>query len=187
MNSIVVNYVLENPITSDNIRSIIDGCISKKYKIHLNFYDFRLNKNLQSIIDDIKVDKNTVIKIFEKDYEDKKDGTDIIINHCLQFSDSLSMIIFNSYSIINKGALDQIDFSLFTNKNLGFLYTDYTINKIRCYLLSHIGGINMNVPIIFWSMPKVIEHLSQDTLKNIASKSAGIHIPESFFSINNHE
>jgi hypothetical protein len=187
MNSIIINYVLDSPYNHNSIEKLLQYCHSDNITIYLNFYDFTIDKKLSSILQDFKIGDNTIVKIFENDYEEKSNINDIILSNLIQFSDSQLMTILHDDTIINQHAIDRINFEIFNDINIGFLYSDYIINNIRCFLLSHMSGIHMNIPIIFWSMPKIIKHMSQDVFTTITSGYAGFHIPEPLFTIKSYE
>lgn len=187
MNSIAINYIIENPCDKQSVNKILDNCSSDKLKTYLNLFDFTLEKNLKSVLKDFKNNNNRTINIFEENYEEKANANEIILNNSLQFADTTAMIILNDNTLFNKDCLHEIDFEMLNNINTGFLYSDYIINNVRCFLLSHASGVSVGLPVIFWSTHKLIKHMSKDVFKTILSTYGGIHIPAPLFIINHDE
>lgn len=187
MNSIAINYIIENKSDEQSINKILQNCRFDNLKIYLNLFDFTIEQNLKSILKNTKSDANVIVNIFEESYEDKANANEIIINNIIQFSDTVAMVILNDKSVLNKDLLEDIDFEILNSVNTGFLYSDYIMNDIRCFLLSHISGVNLNLPIIFWSTSKLIKHMSKDVFKTVLATYAGIHIPSPLFIMNYDE
>lgn len=186
MNSIVINYKITNTLSPDNLEDIINGCRNiKNYKIILNLYDFSLRKN---DISNIKDTDNLKVYWIKKDYEELNNANDIILSEMIKYSDSVFVTILSNEIIINPEIFDTICFDSYCNKNIGFLYFDYTVSNNRCFLRSQASGLNIGIPVLFWSTKTLINYLSKDDiLESVHKNSIGVHIPKNLCTININE
>lgn len=184
MKNIVINYKILKDISQDVLEKIVTGCYSQKYKIFLNLYDFSLSKNTAEYIKTINVADNINISYSSQNYEDIQESDNIILYNLIQHGDSLSFGIFADNLIFNQGAMDGMDFEALADETNGFLYFDYNIKNIRCFLRSRSVNVQINVPAIFWSTSKLIRHIPQKDKLNIVGNNYGsIHIPHSMCTI----
>lgn len=185
MTTIAINYVLSKNLTKEILERILSGCCSDKFEILLNFFDFSIDKKNKELINELSKKYSSIkISIYDQDYENLKDANNMILKDCIRFAESTAMCILNDQFIINNIILDNIDFDILREEFNGFIYCDYTINDIRCFLTSHIAGISIGMPTMFLSTEKVLKHLSEDNIFSyLFSSYAGIHIPEVLFSV----
>ena len=183
MNSIVINYKILKNIDISKLQTIIDGCISNKYKVFLNLYDFSLSKNLEKYLQSLNP-LNIDISVINHDYEDFSNADNIILNNIIKYGDGTAFAIFPDNLVLDKNCIDQFNFDILKDEINGLIYFDYTINNIRCFLRSRVMNIKINVPVVFWSIPKLIKFISeQDKLNIISTNFAAIHIPNSICKI----
>lgn len=190
MNNIVVNYKISKDINKNVLSAIIDGCASKKYKVFLNIYDFSLSKNAETQIEEylkesdlsFKITENLKIKIVHKDYEEFSEADNIILGGIIKHGDSLAFVLLPENIALKN--IDTIQFEALKEDNIGFIYPDYSINDIRCYLRSRSFNVNISIPAIFWSTSKLVMHLPEkDKLSIVSNKYAGIHVPEDLCTV----
>ena len=183
MNSIVINYKILKNIDISKLQTIIDGCISTKYKVFLNLYDFSLSKNLEKYLQNLNP-INIDISVINHNYEDFSNADSIILNNLIRHGDSIAFGIFPDNLVLDKNCIDEFNFNLLQDEINGLIYFDYTINNIRCFLRSRVMNIKINVPAVFWSVSKLIRFISdQDKLNIISTNFAAIHIPNSLCKI----
>jgi len=182
MNSILINYSLSKDINKNRLQTLLNGCQSDKYKVFLNIYDFSISKNVKEKLDQVNIPKNIKISVENSDYENLENYIEIVSKTILQYSDSVSYCRLNETISLEPKSIDEIDFSVFDDGNYGFLYFDYDINSIRCFIKSY--GHNGSVPAIFFSAKKTLEKLSNGKpITSILSESIGLHIPERLCTI----
>lgn len=185
MNNIVINYKITRSISESKLQDIINGCLSKKYKVFLNLYDFSLSKSIESYVKNLNIDLSNIdLSILNSDYEDLSNADNIVLNNLIRHGDSIAFGIFQENLVFNSNAIDQFNFELLKEESNGLVYFDYTINNIRCFLRSRIMNLKMNVPAVFWSTSKLIRFISEkDKLNIVANNFAAIHIPNSLCKI----
>jgi hypothetical protein len=160
------------------VKKIVDNSFSKKHNVFLNLYDFSVSKNIQKIIEKNFSDQKN-ISVFEKDFEDKNEADNIMFENLIQHADSLAFGMMSESTILNESAIDQIDFDLLKDDINGFLFFDYSVNNIRCYLRSRSSLVNNNIFCLFWSTEKLIKFINdKDKINTISSNFAGVHIPK---------
>lgn len=186
MNNIVVNYKIIKELDISKLKSIITGCLSSKYKVFLNLYDFSLSKQVENYLKEIKdIDLSNIdISVSNHDYEDFSNADNIILTNLIRHGDSIAFGIFPENLIFDSGSMDKLNLDLLKSEINGLVYFDYIINNIRCFLRSRIMNIKINVPAVFWSTSKLIRHIwEQDKLNIVANNFAAIHVPNSFCKI----
>lgn len=186
MNNIVVNYKIIKDINISKFKDIISGCLSNKYKVYLNIYDFSLSKQIENYLKDINDLElsNINISVSNYDYEDFSNADVIILSNLIRHGDSIAFGIFQDNLIFNTNSIDELNLDLLTNEINGLIYFDYNVNNIRCFLRSRIMNIKLNVPAVFWSTSKLIRNISElDKLNIVANNFAAIHVPNSFCKI----
>lgn len=186
MNNIVVNYKIIKDINISKFKDIISGCLSNKYKVYLNIYDFSLSKQIENYLKDINDLElsNINISVSNYDYEDFSNADVIILNNLIRHGDSIAFGIFQDNLIFNTNSIDELNLDLLANEINGLIYFDYNVNNIRCFLRSRIMNIKLNVPAVFWSTSKLIRNISElDKLNIVANNFAAIHVPNSFCKI----
>jgi hypothetical protein len=177
MKSILINYSIVREIDKEKIYEILNGCKSDKYKVYLNFYDFSLTKKIQHYVNDISDDK-IKISVYERDYEDSKKFIQMITDDIIKYSDSIAYTALNDSVVLNDNCLDSIEFEVFKNGAYGFLYFDYSINGIRCFVKSRLE--KLTIPVIFFSLEYTIKNISSDNvIETLLKNSIGLHIPKS--------
>lgn len=183
MKNIKINYVVLNDISESKYEKLTEVCnSSKNHNVSINFYDFSLVKKIKNY-----KEKNNV-SIIEESYEDYEKAQEIIINNFTSYANSSFVAILNDSTIIEN--IDIIDFeSLYDVDMLGFVYTDYTIDGVRCFMKSHSANNKSAMPIVFWKKNKLIEHINgeENPLASIYGSSVGIHIPESICTIHTND
>lgn len=178
MNSIVVNYRIAGDISKDRFREIIDGCYSTKYKVILNLYDFSISK----IAESYHLSNNPNISYIKRDFEEIENSEQIMLDNLIKYGDALAFCILSENNVLNN--LDSIDFEWLQNPTNGFIYFDYNINSIRCFLRSKGPNIQLNVPVLFWSISKLIDHISdKDKFNIITNNYAGLHIAKNLCTV----
>jgi hypothetical protein len=186
MNNIVINYKIVKDINISKFKDIINGCLSNRYKVFLNIYDFSLSKQAENYLQEIKdIDLSNInISVLNYDYEDFSNADNMILNNLIRHGDSIAFGIFPENLIFDSESMNRLDLDLLKNEINGLIYFDYIINNIRCFLRSRVMNIKLNVPAVFWSTSKLIRHISeQDKLNIVANNFAAIHIPNSFCKI----
>ena len=184
MNSILINYKIVKSIDEERLKALVLGCISKNYNVILNIYDFSLTKNIQKYITGLDLEKKIKISVIEKDYEDAENADKIILQNLIPFANTIATAILPEGIILNNLSLDQIDFDKFKNEIIGFLYFDYTLENIKCFMKSRSNGLQISIPAIFWSTKKLLANISNENLlQNIASNSASIHLAKNLCTI----
>lgn len=174
---ILVNLSITNDITESIAKEIIEGCRSLKHKVYLNIYDFSLNKIAKKYTEENQ-NENLKISVQERDYEESNEYVKIAIQDIIKYADCQSACFLNDSVSLLPQSIDRVNFDIFKDENCGFIYFDYTIGNIRCFLRS--SGNNGAVPFIFFSMKKIIENLSkEEPIQDIFSNTISLHIPES--------
>ena len=184
MSNIAINYIILKHTDSKYLSGIINGCTSNIHKIHLQLNDFSLEKKTSEQIKDMANDK-LQIETFEYDYEDSNNATEIVLKHFTSYcSHDILSIVYDNLTFY-PGLIDNIDFNqLMKNEMNGFIYGDYDIGRIKCYLRSHAAGLKLNIPFAFWSIEKILKHLSEENiLEYMFSSYMGIHIPQSLCTV----
>lgn len=176
MKSISINYIIHKITDKESIDKIVEGCKSKKYKVEINLYDFSLGNQLQNY-------SNENVSIVQENYEDFEKAQSIILSKMINYIDSSIMCIAKE-SVVLKN-LDSIDFNVIESNELnGLIYTDYSIDGIRCFLRSHYPNSNIGVPLAFWNTEKIIKHIGQENILGLIFNTCiGIHIPEDLCDI----
>lgn len=184
MKNIVINYKISKNIDNTTFNKIISGCVSEKYKVFLNLYDFSLSKDTKEYTDQLSAINNLNINYIPQNFEDVKEADQIILGSLIQYGDSVAFGIFGENTILNTGGVDLVDFNLLAEEINGFIYFDYNIKNIRCFLRSRSTNIQLNVPAIFWSTSKLIRYIPEKEKLNIVGNNYGsIHIPYSLCTI----
>jgi hypothetical protein len=177
MKSIVINYSIVREVDKEKIHEILNGCKSNKYKVYLNLYDFSLTKKIKNYVDDIS-DDSIKISVYERDYEDSEKFVQMITDDIIKYSNSIAYAALNDSIVLNDNSLDSIDFDIFKNDIYGFLYFDYSINGIRCFVKSRMEKLVM--PVIFFSLGATIKNISSDNvIETLLKNTIGLHIPKS--------
>jgi len=184
MSNIVFNYIVRDNINENRISDIVNGLESRKYKVHLRFFDFSLSKEVNKKVKSInKKPDNVTISAIEKDYEDFENASNLILENFSEYVDCMCLIIVYDNLVVNK-SLDDIDFDLLQDDDFGFIYSDYAVNGIRCFLPSCKKTFELRSPFLFLSTKKIIKHISEkDPASVIYNKYAGFHIPKSLCNI----
>lgn len=184
MSNIAINYIILKHINDESLLNIINGCTSNIHNIHLQLNDFSLEKKVSEQIKNINNDK-IQIETFEYDYEDSSNATEIVLKNFTSYcSHNILSIVYDNLTFY-PGVIDHIDFNqLIENEMNGFIYGDYDIGSIKCYLRSHAAGLKLNIPFAFWSIKQIIKHLSEESiLEYVFSSYMGIHIPQSLCTV----
>lgn len=177
MKSIVINYSIVREVDKEKIDEIINGCKSEEYKVYLNFYDFSLTKKIKHYVDCIDNEKIKT-SVYQKDYEDSEKFVQMITDDIIKYSDSIAYTALNDSIILLENSLDSIDFEIFKNDIYGFLYFDYSINGIRCFVKSRLEKLTM--PAVFFSLGATIKKISSDNvIETLLKNTIGLHIPKS--------
>jgi hypothetical protein len=181
MNIISINYIVQKDIDEKRLSMILNGLTSNKYKILLNIYDFSLSKRVTDLVSNLKLDPEKIkLLVIPGDYEEREQAHNIITRNFMQYVDSICMTVLHDNLVINNNALDYIDFNILKEETVGFIYPDYNIKKVRCFLRSHSIRTQINTPVIFWSVDKVLRHMAEkDILNKIYGSYSGVHIPNS--------
>lgn len=181
MTSISINYIIQEDIDEEYFNKILNGCKSDKYDLSITFHDFSLQNKIK------EYNKDSNIIVVSENYEDREDSQDIVLKNFTRYADSKMMTLVNDNVIFHN--IDAIDFNIINdNPLIGFIYTDYNINGIRCFLKSHSPVSNfIAMPICFWRTSKLIENISDNTLATIYGGSLGIHIPKDICTIHKNE
>lgn len=183
MKSIVLNYRIANDISEDRFNEILTGCYSLNYNVLLNIYDFSICKKAESYLKKIQ-DETMRISYIKKDFEELDNSEQIITDGLIKYGDSLALCILSENNVLSKGCIDSIDFEGMNNPTNGFIYFDYTINNIRCFLRSKGSGMQFSVPVIFWSMSKLIKYISnKNKFDIITSNYTGIHVAKNLCTV----
>ena len=183
MKSIVLNYRIASDISEDRFGEILTGCYSSKYNVILNIYDFSITKNIESYLKRVL---ETPIKIsyIKRDFEEIENSEEIITENLIRYGDSLALCILPETNVLSNDCIDNIDFEWMDDPINGFIYFDYTVNGIRCFLRSKGPNIQLNVPVLFWSMSKLIKHISdKDKFGIITNNYTGIHIARNLCTV----
>lgn len=183
MKSIVLNYRITGDISRDRFNQILAGCYSSKYNVILNIYDFSISKNIESYIKSIE---ETTIKVsyIKRDFEEIENSEQIITENLIKYADSLALCILPEINVLTEDCIDSIDFEWMNDPINGFIYFDYSVNGIRCFLRSKGPNIQLNVPVLFWSMSKLIKHISdKDKFGIITNNYTGIHIARNLCTV----
>lgn len=181
MKSIIINYKIINDISHDRLRLLIDSCVSKRYIVVINLYDFSLGKITKGLINN-----QVNINIIDKDYEDIKKSDSLICGEMLKFADSSAIMIMDDNIRFLPDAIDLLEIDAFEDEHVGSMYCDYETEgalKIRSYLRSHPSH---QIPILFLilSTTKVIQNLGEETpLMKIYHSHASKHIPNALCSV----
>lgn len=179
MKSIVINYKIINNIDQDRLQLLIDSCVSKRYLVTINLYDFSLNKATQNLTSD-------TVNVINKDYEDAQKSDDIICGDMLKFADSSAVILLDDNVRFLPDKIDSLDIDIFEDEHIGTMYCDYETEgslRIRSYLKSHPSN---NIPILFLivSTQKIIQNLGGGSLlTKIYNSFASKHIPDALCSV----
>lgn len=184
MSNIVINYIILKHIDDESLSRIINGCISNTHNMHLQFNDFSLEKTISNQIKNINNDK-IKIETFEYDYEDSSNATEIVLKNFTSYcSYDILSIVYDNLKFYPE-SISGIDFKqLLENETYGFIYGDYDIGNIKCYLHSHAAGLKLNLPFAFWSIKQMLKHLSEENiLEYMFSSYMGIHIPQSLCTV----
>lgn len=191
MQNIVINYKILGDIDYKLLSSIINGCVSKKYEVFLNLYDFSLSKRIKKQLDEIKFslsENYPKIEIYARDYEEREDADKIILQNLIQHGDSIAFVTIAENVVLQCYSLDKLDLEWLKEESSGFIYTDYHINDIRCFMRSRAMNVSLNIPVVFWSTSKLVRHFTdQDKLQIVGNNYASIHIPKSLCTIYQYE
>ena len=183
MKPIVVNYSIAKEIDVERLQEIANGCQSSNHTVRLNLYDFSISKKILSQIESVKAPENVKISAINKDYEELSDYVKIAIQDLIKHMDAQSNCFLNESVVLVPNAVDDIDFNLFnTDENYGFLYFDYEIEGLRCFIKS--TGNKGAIPAIFFSTKKTMENISkEDPIKSIFTSTISLHIPKSLCKV----
>lgn len=184
MSNIAINYIILKSIDDKSLSDMINGCISNTHSIYLQLNDFSIEKTISNQIKNITHDKIKV-ETFEYDYEDSSNATEIVLKNFTSYcSYDVLSIVYDNLKFY-PDSIDNIDFNrLIENEKNGFIYGDYDIGNIKCYLRSHAAGLKLNIPFAFWSIKKILKHLSEENiLEYMFSSYMGIHIPQSLCTV----
>lgn len=183
MSNIVLNYKICKNIDASIIEKIVNNSVSEKHKVFINIYDFSPLKGVEDIIKK-KFSDNKNISVFKKDFEDKNEADNIMLENLIQYGDSLAFGMMSESTILNKFAIDKINFDLLKEDINGFLYFDYCVNNVRCYLRSRTSVINNSILCVFWSTEKLIKFINEKDKMNIVSNNfAGVHIAKNLCTV----
>lgn len=182
MSSISINYLVLSDIEEENIKNIIDSCDFDNHSISLVFNDFSLNKKTKAIVEKLNIGAD--IRVNDYDYEDSKNSMNIVVKNFASYAASDFVTIVHQDLLFNKISVSKIDFDILNEENIGFIYGDYSINNVRCYLRSHAAHVKLSIPFVFWSTKKIVQHVSQENLLDyLFSKYTGIHIPHDLCTV----
>lgn len=182
MSNISINYLILSDLAEENIKNIIDSCSFDNHSTSLVFNDFSLNKKTKEIVDNLNIDSNIVVNNY--DYEDSENSMIIVVKNFASYAASDAVTIVHEDLIFNKMSVSKIDFDILNEENIGFIYGDYSINNVRCYLRSHAAHVKLSIPFVFWSTKKIVQHVSQESLLDyLFSKYMGIHIPHDLCTV----
>jgi hypothetical protein len=186
MQNIVINYKILNDIDDNLLLSIVNGCNSKKYKVFLNLYDFSLSKRIESQLSQIK--SLIEIEILTRDYEERENADNIVLQNLIQHGDSIAFASISDNVVLNPYSIDELGLEWLKEESSGFIYTDYNINDIKCFMRSRAMNVSLNIPVVFWSTSKLVKHFTdQDKLQIVGNNYASIHIPKSLCTIYQYE
>jgi len=169
MNNIVVNYKLSNTETID-----IDEIKKLSNKAKVNIFDF----SLQPTNKYKEIQKTKYIKSSFEDYDDADQIINkyVVSNHIVD----LASVILNSSVSFN---IDEFDKSIFENKDISIVYSDWTSNGIMNYSRSFpLSGIS--APAIITKVSKMLDFQTSDNiLKDMVSKVISYHIAKPLFNL----
>lgn len=179
MHSIKINYIADESINKDRLEKILHYSPMKNYDLKIDIHDFSLEKgSIKNFVDQMK---NKNITAFEYPFEDRQ-----FIQKAVLKNISNEFLVFaniKTNTVINTEIIDDIDFQEI-NKNYAFVYTDYSIGKVRCYMQSHRAGATVNTPLILWNTEKVIEKKDEeDAFNSVYGNNIGLQIPKSACTI----
>ena len=194
MKSIVLNYRITGDISRDRFNQILAGCYSSKYNVILNIYDFSISKNIENYMTGAQTgslpllakrdEENSKISYIKRDFEEIENSEQIITENLIKYADSLALCILPEINVLTEDCIDSIDFEWMNDPINGFIYFDYSVNGIRCFLRSKGPNIQLNVPVLFWSMSKLINHISdKDKFGIITNNYTGIHIARNLCTV----
>jgi hypothetical protein len=127
---------------------------------------------------------NTSIKYIPEFYESIPNADNIVLSNLIRHGDSTAFCILPENVTLFRNALDEIDFSWLNEDLNGFIYCDFHLNNIRCYVRSRAMGTQLNLPIVFWSTDKLVRHLGEENKLNIVGNNyASLHIPKSVCTV----
>lgn len=182
MSSISINYIILNDAEEGSIQNIIDTCRFDNHSTSLVFNDFSLTKKTKDIVDRLNTDSNIVVNNY--DYEDSEDSMTVVVKNFASYASSDIVTIVHADLVFNRKSISEIDFNILNEENIGFIYGDYSINHLRCYLRSHAAHVKLSIPFVFWSTNKIIQHVSQESLLDyLFSKYMGVHIPHDLCTV----
>lgn len=181
MSNIVINYIILNSIKPNRLTSIIEACRSKQHNVSIVFNDFSLNKQVADQLKNYELD-DIKVSVINRDYEDSQDAMSIVTKNFISYSDSdITSIVYENLEFEPK-IFDAFDFEIFDN--YGFIYGDYSVQNIRCYLRSHASNTKLSIPFVFWSTEKIIKNIEhEDVLEYLFNNYMGYHIPKSICTI----
>lgn len=176
MSNIVINYIIDQEIDADKINAILSSINIEQHNTEINVYDFSIDKKWKSIIDD---SPSLKINVQEHPYEQRDESSSMILESVKGKSEITAFANLKNNVMLNSNVIDSVDFDTLNNDDIGFLYFDYKIGNIRCYLQSNKPGSKTNTPIMFWSAKKSTEdHTSDNAYNHIYKKYMGLHIPK---------
>ena len=174
MHSIKINYIADENIDKNRLEKILDYSPMKNYKLKIDMHDFSLGKgSIKNFVDE---SENKNIRVFEHPFEDRRDIQKTVLKN---ITDEFAVFAnIKTNIILNTDIIDCIDFKEL-NKNYAYVYTDYLIGKVRCYMQSHRSGATVNTPLIFWNTKKVIGQKEEDDVFNtVYGNNIGLQIPK---------
>jgi|SRR5210317_980108 hypothetical protein len=173
MHSIKINYIADENVNQHRLEKIFNDLYLKNYLLKIDVYDFSLVKNINKYIETLN---NKNIRVFEFGYEEHKDAQNVILKNIDK--DSLVFTSIKTNIVIDTKFIDELDFEKL-NENYGFVYSDYSIREVRCYMQSHKTGGIINTPMIFWNTKKIMENKNESNVFNhVYGTSMGKHIPK---------
>jgi hypothetical protein len=176
MSNIVINYVIDKDIDDDQVKSMFNNIYLKNHNLEIYVYDFSIDKKLKQILDSLVINN---LKLTEYPYEQHDEADDIIIDNMKNSSNFVAFTNLKNNIVINNETIDSIDFDILQDDQFGFLYLDYYIGNIRCYMQSNKPGSKINTPIIFWSTEKAIKTKGKNVYNTLYRSYMGIHAPKS--------
>lgn len=192
MKSIIINYKLKDSVTNEKLQKIVSSCKSNKHKVKLNIYDFSLDKNLSKQVQDVDIrqddDSYLDIHVLTKNYEDYGESNSEIYKNIIPYADSTAFALIESQVMFKNNALDELDFSIFEDTNIGCLYFDYDYIhndlRTRIYLCSSNTTKNIPIPLLIFSTQKLIENMSHENSdQQTFASSVTKHIPKSLCDV----
>lgn len=187
MSNIALNYIIINDVNKEFISKVAESCKSDLNSIVLSFSDFSLNKNVQKIVNENDWN-DTRISVNNYDYEDSENAMNILAKKCIEYSTCDALAIVHQDLIFDNTELNKIDFSILNDESHSFLYGDYNIDGIRCFLRSHSANVKLSIPFVFWSMQKLLSHMSEENvLEYMFTNYMGLHIPQNICTIYRNE